>query len=979
MKFDTKSFNEPTKEYRAKPFWSLNGKLEKAELKKQILNMKQMGFGGAFLHSRAGLKTEYMGKEWLDLMEYCVEILKENDMEAYLYDEDRWPSGTCGGYVTMTPEYRAKGMISKKLNALSKDELPENLLGIFAVRLGANQKLVSYRKIELNSTVQDGEEIYAFFWIEMAKDSFYNGYTYIDTLYKPACDKFIELTHEKYREVMGEKFGKEIVGIFTDEPNHGPLFTGFARKEEGKEDEVPYTPFLFDEFYKRMGYKLEERLPVIWFGKESDPFCKETYDYLEVVQQLFVENFAKPYYEWCEKYKLKFTGHILHEDSLAAQTTLCGSCMRFYEYMTYPGMDNLCSEDYKYNVPALVSSVAKQLGKEYCLDELYGITGWGMNLKDYKRIGDWQSFGGVTLRCPHLSWYTMEGEAKRDCPASIFHQSAWYKEYRLIEDYYARITYLMKNGEDVVSTAIINPVESTWGLTNKQTYATFFTVNDPLYQKLEEEYYDLYKGIKFHGQNADYIDEGLFAKYGGVEKGSFVCGLKKYDKVILNGNYHLRSTTLNALKEFMQGGGKVIVCGDTPSYLDGVKHDFTTDLEKAIKIPFDVEKLCALIKDEKMVIDGKNVMAVEKVFDGDKVILLLNQSKEKTDAAIKIKTDKKLVALDARKGDVKVISYAREEEYAVIRKTFGAFEELVLLCSDTIELPETTESSYTPYKTFDKFKFELTEDNMLVLDNPKLYVDGEFLCQKFVVFCDQEVRKRFGLELRSGEMVQPWFKEKFHPAQDKKYGKVALENDFNVETVPQSLKYMFEDTPTLELFVNGQKVDISKKQTTEIDNCFTVVDIPTELLIEGKNTLTVSFDFYEKTNIEGGFLLGNFGVKLGDIDSIVKLPDVLTTDDLTTQGLPYYGGGIKLYADLENGSYKAVTENLNVAVAKVNGNALAFVPFETEFEVADGKLTVEVILNRNNSFGVMIIDGKRVGVIKQNFDKFEILQGEQNG
>ena len=38
---DVKQIENPTKEYRAKPFWSLNGKLKKEELKKQILNMKK--------------------------------------------------------------------------------------------------------------------------------------------------------------------------------------------------------------------------------------------------------------------------------------------------------------------------------------------------------------------------------------------------------------------------------------------------------------------------------------------------------------------------------------------------------------------------------------------------------------------------------------------------------------------------------------------------------------------------------------------------------------------------------------------------------------------------------------------------------------------------------------------------------------------------------------------------------------------------
>ena len=61
-------FKNPTAEYRGKPFWSWNGKLEKSELLRQIEVFRQMGMGGYFCHSRIGLETEYLGNEWFDLI-----------------------------------------------------------------------------------------------------------------------------------------------------------------------------------------------------------------------------------------------------------------------------------------------------------------------------------------------------------------------------------------------------------------------------------------------------------------------------------------------------------------------------------------------------------------------------------------------------------------------------------------------------------------------------------------------------------------------------------------------------------------------------------------------------------------------------------------------------------------------------------------------------------------------------------------------
>ena len=108
----------------------------------------------------------------------------------------------------------------------------------------------------------------------------------------------------------------------------------------------------------------------------------------------------------------------------------------------------------------------------------------------------------------------------------------------------------------MVDTAIINPIESAYGLSNKYTFVHFFGVTDPIFARLEYEYATLCKDLRLNGQAFDYIDEGLFAKYGSVNKDEFICGLRKYKKIIVNANYNMRSTTLSAIKDFIANGGK---------------------------------------------------------------------------------------------------------------------------------------------------------------------------------------------------------------------------------------------------------------------------------------------------------------------------------------------------------------------------------------------------------------------------------------
>ena len=76
-KLDISLFENPTKEYRAAPFWSWNCELKKETLEKQIEIMQQMGFGGYYMHTRVGMATPYLSDEFMDLIGACIEKGKE--------------------------------------------------------------------------------------------------------------------------------------------------------------------------------------------------------------------------------------------------------------------------------------------------------------------------------------------------------------------------------------------------------------------------------------------------------------------------------------------------------------------------------------------------------------------------------------------------------------------------------------------------------------------------------------------------------------------------------------------------------------------------------------------------------------------------------------------------------------------------------------------------------------------------------------
>ena len=109
---DPALFKNPTCEYRGTPFWAWNDRLDPEELIRQIHIFKEMGFGGFHMHVRTGLDTEYLSDEYMEAIRLCIDEAKKLDMLAYLYDEDRWPSGSCGGRVTRDhPEFTRKSLL----------------------------------------------------------------------------------------------------------------------------------------------------------------------------------------------------------------------------------------------------------------------------------------------------------------------------------------------------------------------------------------------------------------------------------------------------------------------------------------------------------------------------------------------------------------------------------------------------------------------------------------------------------------------------------------------------------------------------------------------------------------------------------------------------------------------------------------------------------------------------------------------------
>ena len=918
-------FAAPGNEWRAKPFWSWNGELEKDELIRQVGVMKDMGWGGHFMHSRSGLATEYLGEEWFELTNAVTDATEALGMESWLYDEDRWPSGSAGGKVTVDPQYRMKSLTLTETDperfVPEEDDiagwlvyLGENGLDLwFAAPVGSADEIAPL--MEANPQTAPGcWKTLRFSIVPDACSSGYNGTTYIDTMSEKATRRFIELTHEEYAKRCGDRMGSSIYGIFTDEPHRGHAMDNLRTAEDGTRTcKMAWTDDIFEEYEKRYGadpLPLLPRLFYRWQGAAAEPFRLH---YFDLADALFLERFAKPIDDWCKAHDIHLTGHVLHEDSLANQTVPEGSLMRFYEYEGVPGVDVLTAGNRCYWVVKQLASSCRQLGKKWMLSELYGCTGWEFDFRGHKNVGDWQALFGINLRCPHLSWYTMEGQSKRDYPASIFHQSAWYRDYPLVEDYFARMAVLLA-AEPQCDVLVLNPIESVWALAYLG-WANWIINQDPVIDKYEQAYYKMFHALTGNHIDFDYGEEEMMSRMAAVETGAdgtpvLRVGEMRYRTVVVGGMLTMRPTTLALLQEFAAAGGSIVFAGELPSMIDAEPSDAIAALAAACTcVPFEADALTAAVRGT-----GEKYVSVSGEGSAE-VFVQVRRHPDGKYAAVVLNTDRD----NARPGLTLTVALPEGLQPQVWDMVTGARYDAASLCTyenGCARLPVDLEAGGTCAFVFAPaaetlpacpaartatgstalpdvgYAYELDEENVCALDFARWrWNGGEWNPAAEVLKVDDAVRDLLGIERRGGEMLQPWFSKLHHT---EVYGELELEYSFRIETLPAAPVTLAAERPdVMHYSVNGVPVTPDADGGFWVDVCFKRMTIPAGVLKEGVNTVTVTTSFTRNSNIEALYLLGGFGVRTeGHAAALTTLPETVRFGSLKEQGLPFYTGAL---------------------------------------------------------------------------------------
>lgn len=849
-------------QYKPLSFWSWNESMEEEEIRWQIREFKKAGFGGFFVHARAGRTIPYMEKEWMDACHHAIKEAENCNLAVWLYDEDGWPSGFAGGLVNGCGEaYCGKSL------RFSVGNPKENDARVLAV----------YR--------QDREDSYHRIAPEEATENDLYGYyvlnrEYVDIMDKAVIGKFIEVTHERYKEAFVPYFGTVIKGIFTDEPQ----LSG-----------SPSWSLCMEEVYREhYGEDILDSLWLLFINGEG--YQAFRYRYWHCVNALVKENFVGQIQDWCQENHLIFTGHFSSEDGLIYQTKCNGGVMPLYAGMGMPGIDHLGN---RYASPVLmkqVSSVARQQGLPAVLSESFGCAGWEVSFKELLGIVGWQSVMGVNTFCTHLSAYSILGRRKRDYPAFYSYQEPWWEACHALFGAIQKWNIVLSQSSRETKVAVLHPIRSVWcesGIGHGEEMR-FLTAQ---FRQLVENLLDIH--VDF-----DLLDESEIHREQ-VKDGALEVGGIRYTHVIVPEALTVASHTVTALQKLIQGGGTLIFANRRPSLVDGeaqhpaVQTIQTLEAQEVQNTRGIWQKYFRVfpVQDTYRILDVRRENEVTgivshygKTKEGAVLFLFNHEIGHQVQMVLEHKGKCQVEVLDTFGDGRRNVTQAYDGAYTSAELTIEPQAGVLLRITPTGQLEPAKPTIVTSVEEWTSVEVHPSEENALTLDVGRFCInDGAWSEKKALIHLLDEI---YG---------------KLAALQEDAVVRVAYTFTAQFQKMPSELFLAVESGHVQEAVLNGQNIlpngawwidkgirlyDIQKLVKNGENQVILTYHIPKT---ERKGPLEETFEternrFFYEIEPESIYVRGFFDVVEKEQGFVLTDATPKQPGDLTIQGMPFYRG-----------------------------------------------------------------------------------------
>jgi hypothetical protein len=548
------TWKTPPAEYGPEPYYGLNGAITLDVVRRDLDTMKALGYRAVVMQYGFGSDRAYLSPEYMAFFREVVHEVSQREMRLWIVDDAGYPSGFAGGkFSAEHPELRMQALVATQKKQIAAGEsfdaaLSANTVAVTAV--GADGALVQIPVVQGHAhwTAPAGA------WtVVVVEHGFRTSATRSDTNPKRTKDgtqsledyldpaataQYLAFTHEAYRKVVGDEFGKTILGFRGDEPDYS--IAG-----------LPWTPKFFEAFRAKKGYEVRPYLAALVQAKDA-PLTEEQRrvraDYYDVFADLFRDGFFKPQADWCAAHGLEYQMHLNHEEQQIELARSEGDFFRAMRFVQVPGIDAIWHQiwtDTVSDFPRLASSAAHVYGHPHAFTESFAAYRPLPDAAMARYILNEQFVRGINLM--ETMYFPASTDGKGG-PMAFMREPS----YPDLMHYSARMSYLMSQGRPAADVALLLSREDLWRGEVK-TDATFVST-----ERLLSE----------HQVDFDVIDEDAIARLLPLEQGRFVSlSGNRYRAVIVPHAHLLPQAVVDRLHAFAASGGTVLFLGSVPALI----------------------------------------------------------------------------------------------------------------------------------------------------------------------------------------------------------------------------------------------------------------------------------------------------------------------------------------------------------------------------------------------------------------------------
>ncbi|WP_315110053.1 glycosylhydrolase-like jelly roll fold domain-containing protein [Clostridium intestinale] len=510
MKRLTEILNNKQENYILPFFWQ-HGEDEET-LRDYMKHIYEAGIKAVCIESRP--HPDFLGPKWWENMDIIMDEARNRNMKVWVLDDSHFPTGYAAGKIKDEyPQFKKWYLNISRMDFMGplKDSsviikyYPGRAAGmpgytgadeILAIVAGkvidvANGVVDETTFIDVTEHVLDGvlywdipEGNWSIFVIfktrnggeETTKD-------YLNPIVPEATKVLIDVVYESHFKKYKDDFGKTLVGFFSDEPRFGNL-KGFDGAIGKTKMVLPWSDDILQIMDKEIGEASKIYLPLLFIqGGEKTNSIR--YRYMDVVSNLYAENFTNQLGKWCREHGVEYIGHVIEDND--AHSRLGYGAGHFFralggQHMSgidviggqlVPGMDYKHSgftaagwdgEFFHYGLGKLGTSLAhidpKKKGRTMC--ELFGAYGWVEGLKLMKWITDHLLVRGVNNFVPHA--FSPKAFPDWDCPPHFYAggNDPQFRHMKKWSDYTNRLSHLLSEGIHIAPVGVVYHAEAEW-------------------------------------------------------------------------------------------------------------------------------------------------------------------------------------------------------------------------------------------------------------------------------------------------------------------------------------------------------------------------------------------------------------------------------------------------------------------------------------------------------------------------------------